>query len=458
MPCRTMFCAQYHNVHHAGHGRSAAAGTLVYVLHFPEKLLRCPARDAHGTHRQPNTGGICMSTAPQGALAGLRVLDLTRVLAGPFCTMMMADMGAEVIKIEEPRKGDDSRSFAPFKNGESSYFMNLNRNKRGVTLNLKGKGRDIFLELVKQADIVIENYRPGTMEKLGLGYEDLKKVNPRIIYGAISGFGHNGPFSRRPGYDIIGQAMGGLMSTTGWPDSGPTRTGTAISDVLAGLSACIAILAAVHSRANTGKGQKVDVALVDSVVASLEIINQIYLTTGQIPQRIGNRYESIYPYDSFATKDGSCVIGAGNDKLYAIVCNCMGRPELIEDPRFRINPDRVKNHAQLKPIVEEWTVTLTSEEVVETLLKAGCPAAPINSIDKVVACPHIAGAREMFVDVDHPRAGKTKITGSHLKFSDTKSGVRTPAPTLGQYNEDVYGSLLGYAASQIAALKEEGVL
>ena len=399
-----------------------------------------------------------MSIETRGALAGLRVLDLTRVLAGPFCTMMMADMGAEIIKIEQPGRGDDSRAFAPFKNGESSYYMNLNRNKKGVTLNLKGKGKEIFIELVKNADVVVENYRPGTMEKLGLGYEDLKKINPRIVYGCVSGFGHYGPYSQRPGYDIIGQAMGGLMSTTGWPDSGPTRSGTAMSDVLAGLSVCIGILAALRSRDETGVGQKVDVALVDSVVASLEIITQIYLTENRIPQRIGNRYESVYPYDSFKTKDGDMVIGAGNDKLFAMCCDVMGTPELTRDERFISNPLRVKNHADLKPLVEKWSTTQTTEEAVEKLLKAGCPAAPINTIDKLVSDPHIADAREMFVEVDHPKAGKLKLTGSHIKFSDTKTGVRTPAPLLGQYNEDVYGALLGYTLEQIETLKAEGVM
>lgn len=399
-----------------------------------------------------------MSTESKGALANLRILDLTRVLAGPFAAMMMADMGAEVIKIEQPGVGDDSRAFGPFKNGESSYYMNLNRNKKGVTLNLKGKGKEIFLDLVKKSDVVLENYRPGTMEKLGLGYEDLKKINPRIVYGAVSGFGHYGPFSQRPGYDIIGQAMGGLMSTTGWPNTGPTRSGTAMSDVLAGLSVTIGILAAINSRETTGLGQKVDVALVDSVVASLEIITQIYLSDGRIPQRNGNRYESIYPYDSFKTKDGDMVIGAGNDKLYAICCNVMGKPELIKDERFDINPKRIKNHAELKPLVEAWTVTQNTEEAVEKLLAAGCPAAPINTIDKLVTCPHIAGAREMFVEVEHPVAGKMKLTGSHIKMSDTKPGVRTPAPLLGQYNEEVYGELLGMTKDAIAAFKAQGVM
>ncbi|MDR1241660.1 MAG: CoA transferase [Deltaproteobacteria bacterium] len=396
-------------------------------------------------------------TDSRGALTGLRVLDLTRVLAGPFCSMMLADMGADVIKIEEPKRGDDSRAFAPFKNGESSYYMNLNRNKRGITLNLKGKGKEIFLDLVKKADIVIENYRPGTMEKLGLGYADLKAINPGIIYGAVSGFGHSGPYSLRPGYDIIGQAMGGLMSTTGWPGGEPTRSGTAMSDVLAGLSVSIGILAAVHSRSVTGAGQKVDVALVDSVVASLEIITQIYLTEGRIPQRIGNRYESVYPYDSFKTSDGSMVIGAGNDKLFSIVCDLMGKPELVNDERFNSNPNRVKNHAALKPIVEEWTKTMTAEEAVEKLLASGCPAAPINTIDKLVSCPHIAGAREMFVEVDHPKAGKMKITGSHIKFTDTRTSIRTPAPLLGQHTAEVFKQLLGFTDEQIAAYKEQGV-
>jgi len=399
-----------------------------------------------------------MPTESRGALSGLRVLDLTRVLAGPFCTMMMADMGAEVIKIEQPGTGDDSRAFAPFKNGESSYYMNLNRNKKGVTLNLKGRGKEIFIEMVKQSDVVVENYRPGTMEKLGLGYEDLKKINPGIIYGAVSGFGHYGPFSQRPGYDIIGQAMGGLMSTTGWPDSGPTRSGTAMSDVLAGLSVTIGILAALHSRKTTGVGQKVDVSLVDSVVASLEIITQIYLTEGHIPQRIGNRYESVYPYDSFKTRDGDMVIGAGNNKLFSLCCEVMGTPELVSDQRFDSNPKRVKNHAALKPLVEQWSTTLSTEEAVEKLLAAGCPAAPINTIDKLVSCPHIAGAREMFVEVDHPKAGKLKLTGSHIKLSETKPGIRTPAPLLGQYNEEVYGALLGYTAETIEELKQKGVV
>ncbi|TNH07248.1 CaiB/BaiF CoA transferase family protein [Testudinibacter sp. TR-2022] len=394
----------------------------------------------------------------KGALEGLRVLDLSRVLAGPFCSMMLADMGAEVIKIEQPGSGDDSRQFAPMKSGESSYYMNLNRNKKGITLNLKGKGRDIFLEMVKQADIVLENYRPGTMEKLGLGYEELKTVNPRIIYGAISGFGHTGRNKMRPGYDIIAQATGGLMSTTGWPGGEPTRSGTAMGDVLAGLSLAIGLLAAVNHQTRTGQGQKVDIALVDSVVASMEIINQIYLVEGRLPERIGNRYESCYPYDSFAAKDGWLVIGAANDKLWHLVCKVIGREDLIQNPRYKTNPDRVKNHAEIKPLVEAWTKQYPAEDVINAMLAAGVPAAPINTIDQIVNDPHIAQDRQMFVDIEHPLAGKTTLTGSHLKFSVTQTGVRTAAPLLGEHNTDIYQALLGYTPEVLSALKESGVI
>ncbi|HVJ50419.1 CoA transferase [Desulfitobacterium sp.] len=400
-----------------------------------------------------------MTEKMKGALEGIRVLDLTRVLAGPFCSMMLADMGADVIKIEQPKKGDDSRQFGPFLKGESAYFMNLNRNKKGITLNLKApEGKAIFEELLKQADIVLENYRPGTMEKLGLGYDELAKINPQIIYGCVSGFGHYGPYKDRAGYDIIGQAMGGLMSTTGWPDGEPTRTGTAMSDVLAGLSVTIGVLAALRGREVTGRGQKVDIALVDSVVASLEIINQIYLVTGKNPQRIGNRYESTYPYDSFKASDGSYVIGCGNDKLFGLLCKAMNMPELASDERFDSNPKRVQRHAELKLIIEECTKDKTIDEVVDLLLAAGIPAAPINTIERVVKDPHIAGAREMFVEIEHPKAGKMKVTGSQLKFSDTKISIRQPAPLLGQHNKEVLTQLLNLSEDRIQELADKGVI
>ena len=393
-----------------------------------------------------------------GALSGVTVLDLTRVLAGPYCGMMLADMGANVIKIELPGRGDDSRAHYPQVNGESAYYMNLNRNKRGITLNLKSpEGKAIFQELVKKADIVIENYRPGVMDRLGLGYEDLKKINPRIIYGCVSGFGHYGPYSQRPGYDIIGQAMGGLMSTTGWPDGGPTRSGTALSDVMGGISLTVGVLAAYVNCIKTGIGQKVDVALVDSVVSTLEIINQIYLVTGRIPGRIGNRYEASYPYDSFKTRDGDLVIGCGNNNMFANLCNLMGHPELPTDPRFVTNINRVEHHAELKPIIEEWLSHHDTEEAVQMILDIGCPAAPIYNIKQVTEDPHIAGAREMFVELEHPVAGKMKVTGNQIKFTRTPVEFHSPAPLLSQHTDEILKEFLQMDDVQIQELHEKNI-
>lgn len=394
-----------------------------------------------------------------GLLDGIKVLDLSRVLAGPYCGMMLADMGADVIKIELPKKGDDSRGNFPIVNGESAYFMNLNRNKSGITLNLKSeRGKEIFRELVKQSDVVIENYRPGVMERLGLGYEDLKKINPGIIYGAVSGFGHYGPYSSRAGYDIVGQAMSGLMSTTGWPDGGPTRTGTAIADVMGGISCCVGILAALVNKTRTGEGEKVDVSLVDSMVSSLEIINMIYLCTGNVPQRIGNRYEAIYPYDSFKAVDGDVIIACGNDKLFKLLVDVMEKPELLADERFANNNARVINHGALKPVIEEWLKDKTIDEVVDTLLGKGIPAAPINTIDRVVKDPHIAGAREMFVEVEHPRAGKLKITGNQIKLTNHKITIRKAAPLLSQDTRQIMKERLSMTDAQVDELIQEEIV
>ena len=393
----------------------------------------------------------------QGVLSGVKVLDLTRVLAGPYCGMMLADMGAEVIKIELPGRGDDSRANAPVVNGESAYFMNLNRNKYGMTLNLKSeKGKQIFLELVKQSDIVLENYRPGVMDKLGLGYEKLRQVNPAIIYGCVSGFGHYGPYSKRAGYDIIGQAMSGLMSTTGWPNTPPTRTGTAIADVVGGLSCCIGVLAAYCNRLKTGVGDKVDISLVDGMVSALEIINMIYLCTGLIPDKIGNRYEAIYPYDSFRAADGYVIIACGNDKLYSLLKGVLQIPAL-EDEKFSQNIKRVENHEELKRIIEEWTATRKINDIVEELLSVGIPAGPINTIDRVVTDPHIAGAREMFIECEHPVAGTVKLTNSHLKFTNHKTSLRKPSPLLGEDNEMILKERLGLSEARIADLIAEHV-
>nr|WP_320145286.1 CoA transferase [uncultured Anaeromusa sp.] len=401
---------------------------------------------------------ITAAVAP-GALQGIRILDLTRVLAGPYSAQILADMGADVIKIEQPGHGDDARGMGPYQNEESIYFITNNRNKKGVTLNLKSpKGKEIFLDLVRNADVVMENYRPGTMEKLGLGYDVLKEINPKIIYGSISGFGHYGRYTKRPGYDIIAQAMSGLMSTTGWPTSGPTRTGTPLGDVLAGLWQAIGILGAIQARNNTELGQKVDIALVDSAVATMGNINMLYLSEGRIPGRIGNRYESAYPYDSFTCTDGSCVVGVANNKLWHLFCDIMEQPNLAEDEKFCNVPDRVENHEELHKIVSEWAAVHTVTEVVDSCLNAGVPAAPIYNTAQVKADPHIAGDREMFVEQDHPKAGKVVVTGSPLKMSGTPVDLTAPAPTLGQHNAEVYGEVLGLDAKQVAALKSEGII
>lgn len=395
----------------------------------------------------------------KGLLDGIVVLDLTRVLAGPYCGSLLADMGATVYKVEMPGRGDDSRSMGPFQNGESVYFINCNRGKLGCTLNLKApEGKKLFLELVKKADVVLESYRPGTMEKLGLGYDVLKEVNPGLVYGSVSGYGHTGPYSKRAGYDIVGQAAGGLMSTTGWPGGAPTRTGTPMGDVLSGLSLAIGVLAALTNKQRTGEGEKVDVALVDSVVSAMMNINMIYFTEGRIPERIGNRYESTYPYDSFKTSDGDVIIGAGNDKLFALLCKEMQQEELISDERFVTVSDRVANHALLKEIIEAWTIGQTVDEVADRLTKVGVPSCPINTIDRVVKDPQIAGARNMFPTVEHPIAGKVTITNNQLKFTNRKADAHVSSPMLGQHNEEVYCGLLGLSKEELERLKQDRVI
>ena len=395
----------------------------------------------------------------EGLLDGVVVLDLGRVLACPYAATMMADMGATVIKIENPKGGDDTRKMGPFVNGNSVYYANFNRGKVGVTLNLKEpEGKEIFKEMVKKADVVLENYRPGTMEKLGLGYDVLKEVNPGIVYGSISGFGHTGPLSKRAGYDIVGQAMGGLMSTTGWPGGPATRTGTPMGDVLGALNMTVGVLAALVNKQRTGKGEKVDVALVDSVAAAMENITMIYQSTGRIPQRIGNRYESTYPYDTFPAKDGDVVIAAGNNKLYAILCDVMGKPELKTDPRFAEVKDRVANHVAMREIIVPWTKQHTIDEVDKLLNDAGCPACPVNPLDRLVVDPQIAGARGMFPTIDQPGIGELQITAIPAHTTRTSTAPRKAAPLLGEDNADVYGKLLGLDEAKLADLKAKGVI
>lgn len=387
------------------------------------------------------------------------ILDLTRVLAGPYSCMILSDLGAEVIKIERPEIGDDARAYGPYQNGESIYYAGLNRGKTGITLNLKeNEGKEIFKDMVRKANMVIENYRPGTMEKLGIGYEVLKEINPSIIYGSISGYGHTGPYSKRAGYDIIGQAAGGLMSTTGWPDSPPTRTGTPMGDVLGGLNLAIGVLAALYRQKETGKGEKVDISLVDSVVSAMQNINMIYTSEGRIPQKIGNRYESTYPYDSFKANDGDVIIGAGNNKLYSKLMKVIEKEEYINDERFDTVSKRVENHILIKEIIENWTKERGVDEISSILNDNGIPSTPINTIDRIVIDEQIAGSRNMFPIQHHPVAGDIKLTNNAIKLTETNSDPSKPAPTLGQDNEYVFRELLGYSKEKYEAMIENKII
>lgn len=395
-----------------------------------------------------------------GALEGIRVLDLTRVYSGPFCTMLLADMGAEVIKIEVPEKGDDTRGYGPYLNGESLYYANVNRNKKGVTLNLKSpEGKELFMKMVKSADMVVENFRPGVTKRLGIDYEALTAVNPRIIVGSISAFGQEGPYASRPGYDIIAQAMGGLMSITGWPGEGPTRAGNAIGDVLGGISLAVGLLAALQARIHTGRGQYVDVALADSIIMSLENATQRYFASGKEPEKMGNRYAAAAPYDSFQAKDGYLVIGCANQKLYELLCDkVLQMPELKTDSRFITMELRLANQRELEKIIQSWVAQHTRDEAVKLILDAGVPAAPIMTISQVTQDEHYTQFRNMFPIVHHPVIGDMRVNGCHIKMSDTMPSVQTSAPALGQHNTEVYGELLGITDKELESLRQRGVI
>ena len=392
-----------------------------------------------------------------GALSDIKVLDLTRVLAGPYATMLLADLGAEIIKIEQPEKGDDSRAFGPYKNGESAYFMSINRNKESITLNLKApEGKEILKELVKQVDILVENFRPGTMEKLGLGYDVLKEINPRLIYASSTGYGQTGPYSQRPAYDAVVQAMGGIMSITGQPDGVPTRVGTSIGDITAGLFCAAGILAALHERERSGVGQLVDVAMLDCQVAILENAISRFEFTGEIPHPIGNRHPSIVPFEPFDTLTTPIMLAAGNDRLWVTLCGLM-ELDLADDPRFKTNPLRNENYAALRPILAERFMTKTAEEWQQMFDDAGIPCGPINTVDKVVTNEQVV-AREMILEVEHPTAGATRIPGIPIKLSRTPGEIRLPAPVLGAETEKILTRCLNLTPEQIAALREKQVI
>lgn len=397
-----------------------------------------------------------------GALAGMTVLDLTRVLAGPYCTMYLADMGALVVKVENPDGGDDTRSFLPAVQGVGVYFANVNRNKKGITLNLKSaEGRAMFLEMAKRADVVVENFRPGVMDRLGIGYRDLVAVNSGIIFASVSGFGSYGPYADRPGYDIVAQAMGGIMSLTGAADGGPTKIGTSIGDEAAGMNLAIGILAALLSRARTGRGQYLEVSLVDSVVSLSAIMYSDYVNGGELPNRIGNEDRGLCPFSDYRAKDGNIIVCCGNQKLFEMLCvRVLKRPELLEDPRFRDMEARshMEHHTAFRACLEEWSLRHTVEECLDQLMAEGIPCSPIYDAGQVVIDRHIAEAREMFPRVLHPVAGDMTLMGNPIKFGDTAVAIDSPAPLLGQHNAEMYGKFLGLCEVDLAGLKASGII
>ena len=367
----------------------------------------------------------------RGPLSGVTVLDLTRVLAGPYCTMVLADLGARGIKVERPGDGDDARSIGPFVEAKSAYFMSLNRGKQSIALDLRDPAdRGVFEKLLPRADVLIENYRAGVMEKMGYGWETLHARHPRLIYAAASGFGHTGPYAGRPAYDLVVQGMGGLMSLTGQPGSEPTRVGTSIGDIAAGLFTAVGINAALYHRELTGEGTKIDVAMLDCQVALLENAIARYVATGQVPGPLGSRHPSITPFEAFASADGHLIIAAGNDGLFRKLCVVLGRPELADDPRFCSNEARSRNADALKTAIEAVLRGRTRADWLAALEAAGVPCGPINDVAEVMADPQVV-ARNMVIRVQDEVAGELSMPGNPIKLSGFEdASTREPAPAL----------------------------
>jgi formyl-CoA transferase/CoA:oxalate CoA-transferase len=378
----------------------------------------------------------------EGPLHGLTVLDFSRVLAGPFCTMQLGDLGARVIKIEQPGRGDDTRAWGPpFVGGESAYFLSVNRNKESFAIDLKDAAASPVIDaLLARSDVLVENFRPGTMERLGLGYEDVKARHPRLIYCSISGFGQTGPRRLEAGYDAMVQAEGGLMSITGAADGPPYRLGVAIADIGTGLFAVQGILAALYARERHGSGQRLDIAMLDTVTALLTYQASSALATGETPARMGNRHPSIAPYDTFATADGDFVLAVGNDDQFRRFCGVLGRPALGTDARFATNPDRVRNYdalrAELGPLLSRWT----RGDLLKALTAAGVPSGAVRSVTEALADPQLA-AREMIVPLEHVSAGTIRVVGTPVKLSATPASIRTPPPKLGQHTQKILREL-----------------
>jgi crotonobetainyl-CoA:carnitine CoA-transferase CaiB-like acyl-CoA transferase len=409
-------------------------------------------------------------TRPPAPLSHLRVLDLTRVLAGPWCTQLLADLGAEVIKIERPGSGDDTRAWGPpflkeadgGDTGEAAYYLAANRGKKSVTLDLaSADGQRIARDLAARSDVVVENYKVGQLQKYGLDYATLSALNPRLVYCSITGFGQTGPYKDRAGYDFIIQGMGGFMSITGerddLPGGGPQKAGVAVSDLMTGMYSAVAILSALAERERTGWGRQIDMALFDTMVAMLANMNMNYLTTGKAPARAGNAHQNIVPYQVFAAADGHVIVAVGNDNQFARFCEVAGRPDLARDPRYAKNADRVRNRAELVPLVEAMVQARPMAFWAERLEAAGVPCGPINSIAQALADPQIV-ARGLRVDLPHPRAGLVPVVASPIVMDGERAVSDAPPPTLGQHTRAVLGELLGLSAAQLDTLAANRVI
>ena len=374
----------------------------------------------------------------EAALSDVVVIDLSRVLAGPYCTMILGDLGATVIKVEQPGKGDDTRHFGPpYIAGESAYYLGLNRNKRSITLDFSvPEDKERLLELIRTATVLVENFRPGTLEKQGLGYEALKALNPGLIYCSISGYGSTGPYASRPGYDFVAQAESGIMSVTGEIEGEPMRVGVPVGDVSAGMFGCMAILAALRVRDRTGKGQFIDISLLETTTSLLSNVSSNYLISGEEAQRYGNGHPNIVPYQAFRTRDGYVVVACGNDRLYLGLCRLLGRDDLAADPRFASNPQRVRNREALVPVLQEEFLRRDTGDWLPELRAAGIPCGPINTVSQVFNDPHMQ-ARGFVWECEHPTAGTIRLSGSPIHLSETPTRLYKAPPLLGEDNDSV---------------------
>ena len=392
-----------------------------------------------------------------GALHDLKVVDLTRTLAGPFCTMLLGDMGAEVVKIEEPEAGDETRQWFPFWNEESTQFLTFNRNKRSLTVNLKEpEGVQIVRQLAAEADVMIESFRAGALDRMGLGYDDIRQRNPGIVYCSISGYGRTGPLAEMPGYDLIIQAYSGLMQLTGDPDGLPLRVGFSLVDLFAGMMAYGSILTALRHRDRTGQGQWVEAALLDGQVATLSYHATGYFGTGVEPQRMGSGHPSLVPYQSFQSSDGYFIVGCANQGLWERLCRALDKPEFLADPRFATNTDRVAHRAECVDLLMDIFRTNTTAHWVALITAAGVPCGPINRVSEVVSNPQVL-ARDMIAEIEHPNVPDLKFPNSPLKLTASPAAVRRPPPLLGQHNAEVLAEN-GYTPAQIEELRQRGVI